>query len=94
MVRKLDELGRIVIPIEIRKVYDLKEGDSLEIIEKDGEISIKKCLDTYCPKCLKNVHILIIIVANVGLILKQWIFEKVNILKVNLWSCKRWNAYT
>lgn len=54
MVRKLDELGRIVIPIEIRKVYDLKEGDSLEIIEKDGEISIKKCLDTYCPKCLKK----------------------------------------
>lgn len=54
MIRKLDELGRIVIPVEIRKVYDLKEGDGLEIIEKDNEIVIKKCLDTYCPKCLKK----------------------------------------
>lgn len=54
MVRKLDELGRIVIPAEIRKAYDLKEGDGLEIIEKDNEIVIKKCLDTYCPKCLKK----------------------------------------
>lgn len=55
MVRKLDELGRIVIPVEIRKAYHLEEGDSLEIIEKDGEIIIKKCLDTYCPKCLKKL---------------------------------------
>lgn len=54
MIRKLDELGRIVIPIEIRKVYDIKSGDSIEIIEKDNEIVIKKCLDTYCPKCLKK----------------------------------------
>ena len=54
MVRKLDELGRIVIPAEIRKAYDIKEGDGLEIIEKDNEIVIKKCLDTYCPKCLKK----------------------------------------
>lgn len=54
MVRKLDELGRIVIPVEIRKAYDIKEGDGLEIIEKDGEIIIKKCLNTYCPKCLKK----------------------------------------
>ena len=31
MIRKLDELGRIVIPVEVRNEFDLKEGDKLEI---------------------------------------------------------------
>lgn len=82
VIRKVDKLGRIVIPVEIRKVYDLKEGDGLEIIEKDNEIVIKKCLDTYCPKCLKSVHIRINFVVNVGFILKQLIYGKAN--KVNM----------
>ena len=39
-VRKIDELGRIVLPIEIRKTLDIQERDSLEILLKDdgGEI--------------------------------------------------------
>ena len=41
-VRKIDELGRVVIPIELRKILDIKEKDSLEItLNKDG-IFIKK----------------------------------------------------
>lgn len=52
MIRKLDELGRIVIPIEIRKKYNLKEGDKIEIEEKTNELVLKKYKDSFCPKCL------------------------------------------
>ena len=52
MIRKLDELGRIVIPIEIRNQYDLKEGDKIEIEEKGNKLILRKYKDTYCPKCL------------------------------------------
>lgn len=52
MIRKLDELGRIVIPIEMRNFYDMKEGDKIEIIEQNNAIMLRKYKDTYCPKCL------------------------------------------
>lgn len=41
-VRKIDELGRVVIPIELRKILDIKERDSLEISLNDIGICIKK----------------------------------------------------
>ena len=41
-VRKIDELGRIVLPIEIRKSLDIQERDSLEILLKDDGIFLKK----------------------------------------------------
>ena len=38
VVRRIDDLGRIVIPKEIRKVLRIKEGDPLEIFtDKEGE---------------------------------------------------------
>lgn len=54
MIRKLDELGRIVIPVEIRNEFDLKEGDKLEIEERNNEIILRKHKNTYCPQCLKK----------------------------------------
>jgi AbrB family transcriptional regulator (stage V sporulation protein T) len=43
IVRKIDELGRIVIPREIRKSLKIREGNPLEIyVEKNGEIILKK----------------------------------------------------
>ncbi|OOM13959.1 AbrB/MazE/SpoVT family DNA-binding domain-containing protein [Clostridium saccharobutylicum] len=42
IVRKLDPLGRIVIPKEIRKVMGIGEGDSLEIAKVDNEIVVRK----------------------------------------------------
>lgn len=43
IVRKIDDLGRVVIPKEIRKTLRIREGDPLEIfIEKTGEIILKK----------------------------------------------------
>ena len=41
-IRKIDELGRIVLPIEIRQTLDIKERDSLEIFIKDDGVFIKK----------------------------------------------------
>ena len=43
IVRRIDELGRIVIPKEIRRIFRIKEGDSLEIFTShNGEIILKK----------------------------------------------------
>ena len=43
VVRRIDDLGRIVIPKEIRRTLRIKEGDPLEIFtEKDGDIILKK----------------------------------------------------
>ena len=42
VVRRIDELGRIVIPKEIRKNLRIKNGDSLEIFLDDEAIILKK----------------------------------------------------
>jgi AbrB family transcriptional regulator (stage V sporulation protein T) len=43
VVRRIDDLGRIVIPKEIRRTLRIREGDPLEIFtDKDGEIILKK----------------------------------------------------
>ena len=43
VVRRIDDLGRIVIPKEIRKTLRIREGDPLEIFtDKEGEIILKK----------------------------------------------------
>ena len=42
ITRKIDELGRIVIPKEIRKNLGIREGESLEIITSDDNILLKK----------------------------------------------------
>ena len=48
IVRKVDELGRIVLPIELRRTLDIEERDSLEIY-LDGE---KIVLQKYEHACL------------------------------------------
>lgn len=43
IIRRVDELGRIVIPKEIRRTLRIREADPLEIFtDKDGEIILKK----------------------------------------------------
>lgn len=43
VVRRIDDLGRVVIPKEIRKVLRIKEGDPLEIFtDQNGEVVLKK----------------------------------------------------
>lgn len=42
IVRKVDELGRVVIPIELRRVLDIEVKDALEIFTDDDKIILKK----------------------------------------------------
>ena len=48
IVRKVDELGRIVLPIELRRTLDIAERDSLEIYVSDDCIVLKK----FHPTCI------------------------------------------
>lgn len=48
VVRKLDELGRIVIPIELRRTMDIAIKDTLEIFVEGDQIILKK----YHPACI------------------------------------------
>ncbi len=43
IVRKVDELGRVVIPIELRRTLNIEEKDSLEIYVDGEHIILKKC---------------------------------------------------
>lgn len=42
IVRKVDELGRVVLPIELRRNLDINEKDALEIFVDDDKIILKK----------------------------------------------------
>lgn len=48
IVRKVDELGRIVLPIELRRTLDIAEKDALEIYVDGGSIILRK----YKPSCI------------------------------------------
>lgn len=47
-VRKLDSLGRIVLPKSLRRQLNIKEGDSIEMfVDDQGNV----VLDKYVPRC-------------------------------------------
>ena len=48
IVRKVDELGRIVLPIELRRTLEIAERDSLEIYVEGSTKILKK----YEPACI------------------------------------------
>lgn len=48
IVRKVDELGRIVIPMELRNKLEIMEKDPLEIFVEGSSIVLKK----YSPNCI------------------------------------------
>lgn len=48
IVRKVDELGRIVLPIELRRTLDIAEKDPLEIYVDQDSIILRK----YQPTCI------------------------------------------
>ena len=48
IVRKLDQLGRIVIPKELRNTFYLKEDDPIEIFVDGNDIILRK----YQPACI------------------------------------------
>ena len=48
VIRKLDELGRITLPIELRRSLDLDVKDGLEITVQDDCIILKKAVPMNC----------------------------------------------
>jgi AbrB family transcriptional regulator, transcriptional pleiotropic regulator of transition state genes len=50
IVRKLDSLGRIVIPMELRRVFGLAPDDEIEILVEDDKIVLQK-FESHCIFC-------------------------------------------
>ena len=48
LVRKVADLGRIVLPIEMRRTLDIEEKDALEIYVEGSSVILKK----YKPSCI------------------------------------------
>jgi len=53
IVRKVDELGRVVLPIELRRTLDIAVKDALEIYVDGEQIVLKK----YEPSCVFAVKL-------------------------------------
>lgn len=62
IVRRIDDLGRVVIPKEIRRTMRIREGDPLEIYtDREGEVIFKKCspigeLSEFAAKYAETLH--------------------------------------
>ena len=58
IVRRIDDLGRVVIPKEIRRTLRIREGDPLEIFtSNDGEVIFKNILPSVsCPLLLPSMR--------------------------------------
>ncbi|MGI9667193.1 MAG: AbrB/MazE/SpoVT family DNA-binding domain-containing protein [Acidimicrobiia bacterium] len=50
MVRKIDDLGRVVVPAETRRLFNIHEGDELAITVENGGIVLRK-LEATCVFC-------------------------------------------
>lgn len=50
MVRKIDDLGRVVVPAETRRLFNIQEGDRLTISVEGDSIVIRK-LEATCTFC-------------------------------------------
>ncbi len=93
IVRRIDDLGRVVIPKEIRRTLRIREGDPLEIfVDREGEVILKKYspigelgdfAQEYADSLFESTgHITLIcdrdaIVAVAGAAKKQWVDKPV-----------------
>ena len=58
IVRRIDDLGRVVIPKEIRRTLRIKEGTPLEIFtDREGEIILKKYSPEEYEKALNSMPV-------------------------------------
>lgn len=51
-VRKIDELGRVVLPRDIRNNLKLKKGDEIDVSVVDGAVILKKAKKEETKECL------------------------------------------
>ena len=45
--RRIDQLGRVVVPVELRRTLGIREGDLLEVTAEDGRLILRKV----APEC-------------------------------------------
>lgn len=57
IIRKIDDLGRIVLPIDVRKRLNIMPGDTLEMIVSNDNIQIKKTTSIYNLSWLAKIMI-------------------------------------
>ncbi len=50
IVRRMDDMGRIILPAELRERYHIRRGDSLEILFDDKCVILRK-YDPFCVFC-------------------------------------------
>ena len=50
MARKVDDLGRIVLPVELRRLFGIRPGDELEISVDEGAVLLRK-IEARCVFC-------------------------------------------
>lgn len=56
MARKVDDLGRIVLPIELRRLHGIQTGDALEI-SVDGDAIVLRKLANGCVFCHASLRL-------------------------------------
>ena len=56
MARKVDDLGRIVLPVETRRLFGIHPGDALEIGVAEGAITLRK-VEKACTFCDGDMEI-------------------------------------
>ena len=56
IIRKVDDLGRIVLPIELRRTLDISERDELEIYMENDRIILQK-FEPACIFCGSDQHL-------------------------------------
>ena len=57
VVRRVDELGRIVIPIELRRTLDIAEKDALEIYVDDARDVVNYKGKNICKNCMEELKV-------------------------------------
>ncbi len=77
IVRKIDDLGRIVIPAEMRRVLGIKEGDELEISLDGSHVEIRPRVPTIVHQfTLFSPEVITIEGARVDLAAGEYIVER------------------
>ena len=56
IVRQIDNLGRIVIPMEVRRTHNIRTGDPIEIY-LDGDAVVLKKFQTSCVLCNSSIDL-------------------------------------
>ena len=54
-MRRVDKLGRIVIPLELREKYGLTEGAAIEFLDSGNGVIVKSS-KAYCAICKKEIQ--------------------------------------